>query len=356
MDTFTTTDIPVGESPERLAITPDGARLYVTHGVHASGGSFSDLAKTVSVIDTSTDTVIGSIQLEAHPNAIVMSPTGTRLFASHMFDDLVSVIDTTTDTLAATVPISGNPSLLCVTADGSRVYVTRAYEISVIDATTYEVTQVLQTYPMGFGGIAVASDGGRLYATGGSHGSNILMVIDLIATPPVSVDAIEMNSPQGVALSADGSRCYVIDQGDALSWKNDIVVVDTKIGVGINAILRRLPGDVTPKRMYEHIAVDPTGARIYVTDNSSQDKVWVIDAPSDTVVTSFPLSEQAQDVAVRSTDPTIRHIYVSHWPSDKVSHTVSTTSASLTSGELLSYGDAGTPGNVSDPVTVGFGG
>jgi hypothetical protein len=30
--------------------------------------------------------------------------------------------------------------------------------------------------------------------------------------------------------------------------------------------------------------------------------------------------------------------------------------ASFTSGELLSYGDAGTPGNVSDPVTVGFGG
>jgi hypothetical protein len=26
------------------------------------------------------------------------------------------------------------------------------------------------------------------------------------------------------------------------------------------------------------------------------------------------------------------------------------------SGQLLSYGDAGTPGNVSDPVIVGFGG
>jgi hypothetical protein len=26
------------------------------------------------------------------------------------------------------------------------------------------------------------------------------------------------------------------------------------------------------------------------------------------------------------------------------------------SGELLSYGDSGTPGNVSDPVVVGFGG
>jgi hypothetical protein len=25
-------------------------------------------------------------------------------------------------------------------------------------------------------------------------------------------------------------------------------------------------------------------------------------------------------------------------------------------GQLLSYGDAGTPGNVSDPVVVGFGG
>jgi hypothetical protein len=82
----------------------------------------------------------------------------------------------------------------------------------------------------------------------------------------------------------------------------------------------------------------------------------VLEGSSDTVVTSFPLSEQAKDVAVRTTDPTVRHIYVSHWPSNKVSHTVSTTSATFTSGELLSYGDAGTPGNVSDPVTVGLGG
>jgi DNA-binding beta-propeller fold protein YncE len=63
MDSFTTNDIPVGESPQSLAVTPDGARLYVTHGLHASDGSFSDLPRTVSVIDTSTDTVIGAIQL-----------------------------------------------------------------------------------------------------------------------------------------------------------------------------------------------------------------------------------------------------------------------------------------------------
>ncbi|HEY8868753.1 MAG TPA: YncE family protein [Candidatus Limnocylindrales bacterium] len=347
MDSFTTTDIPVGESPRRLAIAPDGARLYVTHGLHASDGSISDLAKTVSVIDTSTDTVIDQIPLDAEPHGIAVSPDGALLFVSHIFADTVSVIETLSNAVVATVPITGNPDLLGVTGDGSRVYVTHSGQISVIDVTTYTVASVIDSYPAGFTGMAVASDGGRIYAAIGPSGptNGGLLVVDPMASPPTAVRMIELRSPTSVAMSADGSRCYVIDQGEPTSFKDDLVVVDTPTDA-----VRRVGFDTT----LEGIAPDPTGYRVYVSNGVAPATVSVLEATTDTFLTSFPLDGQADDMAVTSPDATTRHIYVSIGPLDKVSHTVSV--ASFASGELLSYDDAGTPGNVSDPVTVGFGG
>lgn len=259
METFTTTDIPVGESPDRLAIAPDGARLYVTHDLYASDGSFSDLARMVSVIDTFANTVIGRIPLHAEPHSIVVSPDGAQVFVSHMFADTVSVIETTNNAVVATVPISRNPELLGVTGDGSRVYVTHSGRMSVIDATTYGLAPVIDWYPAHFTGMAVASDGGRIYAAVGARGptNGRLLVVDPMASPPIAVRMIELSNPTTVALSADGSRCYVVDQGEPTSFKDDIVVVDT----GTEAVVKKISGGSTLQR----IAPDPTGHRVYVT-------------------------------------------------------------------------------------------
>jgi large repetitive protein len=73
IDTSTNTviglPITVGSNPYGVAITPDGARAYVTN----EGGT------TVSVIDTSTNTVIGSpITVGSHPHGVAITPDGPR--------------------------------------------------------------------------------------------------------------------------------------------------------------------------------------------------------------------------------------------------------------------------------------
>jgi uncharacterized repeat protein (TIGR01451 family) len=146
------TTIPVGSSPNGLAVAPNGARVYVANRN----------ADSVSVIDTSSNTVVATVNVGSFPVEAVLSPNGKRLYVTNFFDNTVSVVDTAFNTIAATIDVGSGPQGIAVTPDGGKVYVANFNDdtVSVIDA---------------------ASNG-------------------LIATPVVS------GSPNGVVASPDGSR------------------------------------------------------------------------------------------------------------------------------------------------------
>lgn len=67
IDTTTNTvvhTIPVGANPAGVAVTPDGARVYVSNS-----GFFLPGGDSVSVVDTSTDTVVATVPVGHHPFA-----------------------------------------------------------------------------------------------------------------------------------------------------------------------------------------------------------------------------------------------------------------------------------------------
>ena len=64
--------IPVGGSPSRVALTPDGGRAYVLNG----GGD------SVSVISTVTNTVTTTIPVGDLPDSVAISPDGTRAYVT----------------------------------------------------------------------------------------------------------------------------------------------------------------------------------------------------------------------------------------------------------------------------------
>ena len=74
------TRIPVGSQPNKMLLSPDQSRLYV-----ANGNSDS-----VSVIDTNSNTVVGTISLSRHeekykganPNSLALSPDGQTLYVT----------------------------------------------------------------------------------------------------------------------------------------------------------------------------------------------------------------------------------------------------------------------------------
>jgi YVTN family beta-propeller protein len=144
------TTIDVGEVPNGVAVSPDGAAAYV--GNVASG--------TVSVIDTATNTVTTTITVGDDPRWVAVSPDGITVYVVNAVDDAVSVIDTATNTVTATISVGDQPDGVAVSPDGATAYVANGHgdTVSVIDTATNTVTKTKAVggYPVG---VAVSPDG-----------------------------------------------------------------------------------------------------------------------------------------------------------------------------------------------------
>src|SRR5947209_1098003 len=88
----------------------------------------------------------------------------TFAYVSNNFSGSVSVIDTTSNTVSATVGVGNCPFGLAVTPNGSHVYVADdcSASVSVIDTATNTVSATVSV--SGFAlGVAMAPDGARTY-------------------------------------------------------------------------------------------------------------------------------------------------------------------------------------------------
>jgi YVTN family beta-propeller protein len=133
--------------PVGLAVTPDGAYVYATDSAR----------NTVSVIDTTADAVVATIEVATNPYGVAVSPDGAYVYVACTGGALapgiasqggVKVIRTATNTVAATVSVNGGPNSVSVTPDGSQVWVVSACSedvcwLSVIDTASYQVVQAI---------------------------------------------------------------------------------------------------------------------------------------------------------------------------------------------------------------------
>src|SRR5262245_48921893 len=112
--------IPVA-SPNRIAVTPDGAFAYVTQP-----GS-----NTVAVLELATHHLIATIPVAVGPPArafvgeIAVTPNGARAYVTSgvLSDDTVTVINTATNTVVATIPVGKWPIGVVISPDSAFVYV-----------------------------------------------------------------------------------------------------------------------------------------------------------------------------------------------------------------------------------------
>jgi YVTN family beta-propeller protein len=181
--------IKVGSNPRGMAIQPDGQRLFVANSgrVRSSSGS---LTGTVSVIDTAKNQVIVTVNVHGTPDAVAVSPDGRRVYVTHgEASNAMDVINTAPVGLIGAelyIP-GGNSSAVAVSPDSQRLYVIDAeYPIvAAIDATASSAG-VLGVAPPEKGPISlvVSPDGRRLY------------VADIRS---VTVSVIDAATLQGVA-------------------------------------------------------------------------------------------------------------------------------------------------------------
>ena len=61
------------------------------------------------MIDTSTNNVTATVPVEKWPEAVAVTPDGTKAYMANSFSNTVSIIDTATNNVTATVPVGIHP-------------------------------------------------------------------------------------------------------------------------------------------------------------------------------------------------------------------------------------------------------
>lgn len=175
--------IVVGLAPASLAITPDGAFVYVINYVTGNPGT-----GTVSIIRTSDNTVIPpTITGLSGPFAIAITPDGQFAYVTNFgsnnfapYGTTVSVINLSTNTIIATIDLGIQPSGIAITPDGRLAY-----------ASNYNT---LYAGPM------------FTNLTAGQGTVNIIDIATNTVIPPIiAVD----QSPDAIAISTNGEFAYV---------------------------------------------------------------------------------------------------------------------------------------------------
>jgi YVTN family beta-propeller protein len=189
--------LTVGLAPASLAITPDGAYVYVISYVDGNPGT-----GTISIIRTSDNSVEPSaIAGFSGPFAIAITPNGKYAyvtnFGSNNFSPVgttVSVVDLSSNTISATITVGIQPSGLAITPAGAYAYVSNyntLYEgpnftdltagqgtINIIDIHTNKV--ISPEIKVGFSpdAIAISPNGQFAYVT--NYSANTVNVISLL--------------------------------------------------------------------------------------------------------------------------------------------------------------------------------
>jgi len=120
----TFTVIPVGGEPNRLLLSADQNRLYVANGD----------TDEIEVIDTNTDKLVKRISLlrpgykflGAGPSGLAISPDGATLYVTLDNENALAIIDLRHGQVLGRIPTGWFPSDVAVSADGRRLFVTNA--------------------------------------------------------------------------------------------------------------------------------------------------------------------------------------------------------------------------------------
>ena len=224
------------DGPSGFVITSDGNYAYVNN-YGAAGGVGSGSGTTVRVVDLNANTIVGSaLTVGLAPAAMAITPDGAYIYViNYTTGDLgagtISIINTSDNSvnLNAITGFSG-PFSIAITPDGKYAYVTNfgsnnfspvGTTVSVVDIQSQTI---VDTIPLGIqpSGIAITPDGSFAYVSNYSTVYNGMGFTDLTASQG-TVNVIDLHnntsagsiiggiglSPADIAISPNGQFAYV---------------------------------------------------------------------------------------------------------------------------------------------------
>lgn len=279
---------PVGQNPMAVAVSPDGARIYVANR--------ADDTVQVLANDGSTLTTVAGF---SDPNSIALNPDGSRLAVVNQTANSLSIVDTdswtTTSTSVGTTPLG-----VSITSDGATAYVGSYIDRTVIPvdlATATGGTAIDISIAAGYS--ALTPDDSTLYVTDAAGTTSMAVV----STSGPSSSLASLGRSRSVAISPDGRTGYIAANGSG-----EVTVFAT----ATNSVLSTIPLSGEPNQ----VALTPDGALLLVT--VSDGTLAIIDVRSlvNPTVTTVSVGSSPEGVA---TSPDGRFAYVTDWGADTVS-------------------------------------
>ncbi len=159
-------DVEVGEEPEGVQVTADGATVYVA----------SEAANIVHVIDTASAEVKADILVGTRPRRFALTPDEKELWVSAELAGQVDIIDTRTNRTTGDIVFlptgfrrnEVTPVDILMTRDGKTVFVAlgRANHVAVVDVASRKVLQYILVGKRPWG-LALSRDEKILYVANG---------------------------------------------------------------------------------------------------------------------------------------------------------------------------------------------
>ena len=274
--------------PHNVQVAPDRRSIWVTSIYQKPELGIPD---QVMVIDSATDQFTNQVDVDvgAYVAHVVLSPDGTRAYASGMLSDRIYQIDATTMTRLADIdlPHGSTPHGIRLSADGSKLYVAEMNgNIGEIDTLSAQVTHL----PV---------EGPAIQVAVGTHA-----VFAAITNPPaiarfdLTTRAMTMFPfPAGTFafgqdyITPDGSRVYVAEQGSTSGAGYHLFGIDGATG-NVVATVSVPPGA-------HGIVLSPDGQFAFVTSMYAN-KITTIDLAAGAIAAQAEVGQMPMGVTLLS--------------------------------------------------------
>ncbi len=238
---------PLTGAAERLG-GPSGPRmLYLTNSVD----------DTVLAIDTESRSLVGAAAVGRRPRGIAVTPDGARLFVANEDSGDVSVVETLelSESMRIRLPDGAEPYDVAITPDGAEAWVSgheASGSVHILDTASLSVVESVRVgrRPVQ---VALSPDGTLAYLT--NEEDNRLSIVDVWTRTVLR--SLTVPSPHGVAFDPVGSRVYVTSHSSPGTVRMIDVGTDTVLAIW----------DVGEKP--EYLALDALATRLFVTNRLS---------------------------------------------------------------------------------------
>ena len=269
------------EAAHGVVFSPDGRRAYIT----------CEADNTVWTTDTKTGKLLGKVPLSGHPNNIAITSDGARVFVGiRQAPGSVDVIDAKAQKLIKTIAVKGAIHNVYLTPD-SKYAVAGSIEgklMTVIDAQSLAIAWELP-FEAGVRPIAIekAADGSaaRMFVQlSGIHGFD---VVDFRARKAVTRITLPDKPNDGHAESGAPAHGILVAPDNKSVWVNSSVA--SSVFVYSLPDLKYL-GYVKVGEVPDWLTFTPDGKLLYVA-NAGSNSVSVIDTATRKELTRIPVGE-----------------------------------------------------------------